>query len=114
MNEINCPKCKTAFKIDEAGFADIQKQVRDREFEQELKNRLSVAESEKNSAVELAEATIKNETNKELVIKEREISDLKAKAEIERRSDERYIEEQANYEQKLATRKAKEQETDEY
>ena len=83
MNEINCPKCKTAFKIDEAGFADIQKQVRDREFEQELKNRLSVAESEKNSAVELAEATIKNETNKELVIKEREISDLKAKAEIE-------------------------------
>ena len=44
---------------------------------------MSVAESEKNSAVELAEATIKNETNKELVIKEREISDLKAKAEIE-------------------------------
>ncbi|MDC0881195.1 DUF2130 domain-containing protein, partial [bacterium] len=69
--------------IDEAGFADIQKQVRDREFEQELKNRLSVAESEKNSAVELAEANIKNETNKELIIKEREISDIKAKAEIE-------------------------------
>ena len=37
--------------------------------EQELKNRLSVAESEKNSAVELAEATIKSETNKELIIK---------------------------------------------
>ena len=44
---------------------------------------MSVAESEKNSAVELAEATIKNETNKELIIKEREIADIKAKAEIE-------------------------------
>jgi len=44
---------------------------------------LSVAESEKNSAVELAEATIKNEANKELIIKEREIADIKAKAEIE-------------------------------
>ena len=36
MNEIICPNCKKAFKIDEAGFADIVKQIRDHEFEEEL------------------------------------------------------------------------------
>jgi hypothetical protein len=33
MNEIICPSCKKAFKIDEAGFADILKQLRDHQFE---------------------------------------------------------------------------------
>ena len=36
MHEIICPNCKKAFKIDEAGYADIMKQVRDSEFEQQL------------------------------------------------------------------------------
>ncbi len=29
MNEIFCPHCHKAFKVDEAGFADILKQVRE-------------------------------------------------------------------------------------
>jgi len=33
MNEIICPNCKKAFKIDDAGFADIIAQVRNSEFE---------------------------------------------------------------------------------
>jgi len=45
-NEIICPHCSTAFKIDEAGYADILKQVRDTEFEQQLKDRLELAEKE--------------------------------------------------------------------
>jgi hypothetical protein len=36
MNEIICPNCKKAFKVDEAGFADILKQVRDHQFEEEI------------------------------------------------------------------------------
>ena len=40
MNEIICPSCKKAFKIDEAGFADILKQVRDHQFEEEWEKRL--------------------------------------------------------------------------
>ena len=36
MHEIICPHCKKAFKIDEAGYADILKQVRDDEFDQQL------------------------------------------------------------------------------
>jgi hypothetical protein len=35
MHEIICPHCKKAFKIDEAGYADIQKQVRDSEFDKQ-------------------------------------------------------------------------------
>jgi hypothetical protein len=42
MNEIICPSCKKAFKIDEAGFADILKQVRDHQFEEELEKRLKL------------------------------------------------------------------------
>lgn len=61
MNEIICPHCKKAFKIDEAGYADILKQVRDREFEQALHERLEAAEKEKISAVSLAEEKTKND-----------------------------------------------------
>ncbi len=60
MNEIICPNCKKAFKVDEAGFADILKQVRDHQFEEELKKRLTLAEKEKDSAVKLAEVTVRN------------------------------------------------------
>ena len=40
MHEIKCPHCGKAFKIDEAGYADILKQVRDGDFEQQLHERL--------------------------------------------------------------------------
>ena len=36
MNEIKCPNCNKAFKVDETGYADILKQVRDHQFEEEL------------------------------------------------------------------------------
>ena len=80
MNEIICPNCKKAFKVDEAGFADILKQVRDHEFEHELKNRLNLAEKEKESAVKLAEANIKNALQDQLAKKDRELALLKAKS----------------------------------
>ena len=54
MHEIICPQCKKAFKIDEAGYADILKQVRDSEFEKQLHERLELAEKDKINAVELA------------------------------------------------------------
>ncbi len=60
MHEIICPHCGKAFKIDEAGYADIVKQVRDGEFEQQLHERLELAEQDKRNAVELA--TTKSQT----------------------------------------------------
>jgi len=56
MHDIICPHCSKAFKVDEAGYADILKQVRDREFEQQLTKRLALAEQDKRNAIELAMA----------------------------------------------------------
>ena len=47
MNDIICPNCKKAFKVDKAGFTDILKQVREQQFETEIKQGLEVAEKEK-------------------------------------------------------------------
>ena len=83
MNEIICPNCKKAFKVDEAGFADILKQVRDHQFEEELNNRLILAEKEKESAVELAKEKVKNSLQEELAKKDKEITELKANSKSE-------------------------------
>lgn len=83
MNEIICPHCHKAFKIDEAGFADILKQVRDHEFDKELHERLEIAERDKKSAIELAEANAKNELQADVTKRDAEIAKLKAEKEAE-------------------------------
>jgi hypothetical protein len=83
MNEIICPNCKKAFKVDEAGFADILKQVRDHQFEEELAKRLQLAENDKQSAIQLAEAKLKNTLQEDLAKKDKEILELTAKSERE-------------------------------
>jgi hypothetical protein len=83
MNDIICPNCSKVFKVDEAGFADILKQVRDHQFQQELQNRLNLAEKEKENAVKLAEANLKNSLQEVLTNKDIEIFELRAKNERE-------------------------------
>jgi len=78
MNDIICPHCHKAFKVDEAGYADILKQVRDSEFEQQLHERLELAEKEKLNAVELAQEKAANESQKTAAAKQAEIQELKA------------------------------------
>jgi len=78
MNDIICPHCNKAFKVDEAGYADILKQVRDSEFEQQLHERLELAEKEKLNAVELAQEKAANESQKTAAAKQAEIQELKA------------------------------------
>ena len=82
MNEIICPHCKKVFKVDEAGYADIIKQVKDHEFEEELQTRLALAEKEKISAIKLAEANISNLFQEQLAKKDTELNDLKSKNEL--------------------------------
>lgn len=79
MNEIICPHCGKAFKIDEAGYADIVKQVRDGEFEQQLHERLELAEQDKRNAVELAQAKVTSAMQKAAGTKDAEIQELKAR-----------------------------------
>jgi len=81
MNEIICPHCSKAFKIDESGYADILKQVHDREFEKQLNERLELAEKEKKIALELAQAKAASEFQKDVAGKDAEIQSLKSKLE---------------------------------
>ena len=81
MNDIICPNCQKVFKIDEAGFADILKQVRDHKFQEELQARLDLAEQEKENAVKLAEANLNISLQADLANKDKEILQLKATSE---------------------------------
>lgn len=56
MREIICPNCGKEFKIDEAGYADIVKQIHDDEFDHALRERLEQAREEKQSALALVKA----------------------------------------------------------
>lgn len=81
MNQIFCPHCEKAFTIDEAGYADLLKQVRDREFHQELHERMELVEQDKRTAVELAETRIASELHKQTAAKDGELRELKARLE---------------------------------
>ncbi|MEY2843599.1 MAG: hypothetical protein RI920_1636 [Pseudomonadota bacterium] len=79
MHDIICPHCSKAFKIDEAGYADILKQVRDTAFEEQLHDRLELAEQDKRNAVELAQARLASESQKAASAKDAEIQALKSR-----------------------------------
>lgn len=81
MHEIICPHCDKAFKVDESGYADILKQVRDADFAVQLHERLELAERDKQSAVELAKAQVSNDLQKTAAAKDAEIQELKSKLE---------------------------------
>ncbi|QIL44838.1 DUF2130 domain-containing protein [Acidovorax sp. HDW3] len=79
MHDIICPHCHKAFKIDEAGYADILKQVRDKDFQHQLHERLELAERDKKSAVQLAEARVTSALQQAAASKDAEISALQAR-----------------------------------
>lgn len=79
MHDIICPHCQKAFKIDEAGYADILKQVRDSDFDKQLHERLALAEQEKHSAIALAEAKMAHDMQQAASAKDIELQDLKTK-----------------------------------
>ena len=94
MNEITCPNCNKPFKLDNAGYADIVKQVRDHQFQEELNSRLELAQNEKKSAIELTKAELKSTFERQLAEKQQEIAALSSKIES------------ANTQQELAITKA--------
>jgi hypothetical protein len=78
MKEITCPNCGKAFTIDEAGYADILKQVRDTDFEKQIHERLELADQDKQRAIELAETKAAGEMQKAAAAKDSEIQALKS------------------------------------
>ena len=73
MNDIQCPNCGKAFKIDESGYVDILRQVRDHTFEQQIQERLALAETDKTNAVELAKAQTSEELKFQAAEKEKQL-----------------------------------------
>ena len=83
MHEISCPHCGKAFKVDETGYADILKQVRDADFDRQLHERLELAELDKRNAVELAKTKAESESQKDVSAKDVLIQELRAKLDAE-------------------------------
>ncbi len=101
MNEIKCPHCGKVFKVDESGFADIVKQVRDSEFQQELAKREELLRTEKEQALALAASQAQGKLQESLAAKDASmqqtvaqrdatISELKAQIEALAREKELY------------------------
>ena len=67
MNEIVCPHCQKAFKVDESGYAEILKQVHEKDFEKQLAERISALKDVNTIATELAvtnaKSALENERN---------------------------------------------------
>lgn len=81
--EVKCPSCKEVFKVDEAAFSTIVKQVRDQQFQDELNNRLDSAQKEKQTAIQLKESELNNKFQEQLSQKQREIDTLTFKSKSE-------------------------------
>ncbi len=81
MNEIKCPKCNEVFTVDKSGYIEIATQVRDAEFQKELKQRETIFKSEKDSEIKLVEAQAKTELEKVISKSNQEIDRLKNKIE---------------------------------
>ena len=105
MHKITCPNCKTTFDMDAAGYADIQKQVRDEEFSSELAAREEQFTKERASAIALAEEKTKSDLRTEFVKLQKENSEQEARKNAQIQQLEARIAASAT-EQKLALTQA--------
>ena len=80
MNEIKCPHCAETFSLDDAGYAEIQSQVRTREFEQALEQRASELEERRQNDLRLAEVQANAKLQQVISDKQRELTELSTKA----------------------------------
>ncbi|MBQ8427548.1 MAG: hypothetical protein IJX16_07325 [Clostridia bacterium] len=86
MEELKCPNCGTVFEVDESDYARIVSQIRDKEFDIELKRREQVLEEKNKSNIEIAlmkqekeQKETLDKKNAELSAKQTEILELKSK-----------------------------------
>lgn len=75
MQKIKCPKCGEVFVVDESGYANIVKQVRDKEFAKELKKREEELKDAQQKDLDLVRLEQKNQLDKALSAKDAELSE---------------------------------------
>ena len=88
MNEIKCPKCGTVFQINEQDYDSIIKQIRDHEFERQIKEREKLFEIDKENAIKLSKSELDNKYQLELSKKNEELTKLKSDIEAKEKSKE--------------------------
>lgn len=98
MNEIKCPNCKTVFQINEQDYDSIVKQIRDSEFEKEIKIRERQFQDDKEKTLKIQEAELKAANTEEINKKNIEITELKnklklAESDITTKLEKKYSEE---------------------
>jgi len=85
MNEIRCPHCGKVFQVDESGYAQLLKQVRDAEFERDMAERERLLDAAHKSAVQAAETRVRAEGERALAERDGKIAQLQAQ--LERQGD---------------------------
>ena len=98
MNEIKCPNCKTVFQINEQDYDSIVKQIRDSEFEREIKTREKQFQDDKEKTLKIQEAELKAANTEEINKRDIEITELKnklkiAETDITTKIEKKYLEE---------------------
>jgi len=78
MNKLTCPNCNTPFEVDEQGYSSLVKQVRDEQFEKELKRQQLAMEAEKSTEVERAVNAVKDELNQQIQTKQLELTKVES------------------------------------
>ena len=79
MSEIKCPHCGTQFQVDESVYSSIVKQVRDKEFYNEIAENKKFFEQQKADAVSIAYQNAENKFNKDLAAKDQELLELQSR-----------------------------------
>ena len=79
MNELKCPHCGQVFQVDESGYADLVRQVRDEQFTAELHERAEAMEHERAQAVELAKRDAEGVRQQAVAERDARIAELHAK-----------------------------------
>ncbi|MCR4880473.1 MAG: DUF2130 domain-containing protein [bacterium] len=90
MKEIKCPKCGEVFQVDESGYAAIVKQVRDKEFSEEILNNKKQFEAEAKKVKQIVKMEAEREFLDQLMQKDKEFAELEAavNAELAAKKDE--------------------------
>ena len=88
MQEIKCPRCGTVFQVEESGYAEIVKQVRDKEFEKAIAERVGEMEKARGTELELAEEKTRRELADSLAEKDRAIAELQLRLESSMKESE--------------------------
>jgi hypothetical protein len=73
MKELKCPKCGSTFTVDEADYASIVNQIKNAEFEEELKRRLEEMQGRHAAEQKAKDAETREDFSKRLSAKEQEV-----------------------------------------